>query len=308
MRILVTGGAGFIGSHVCDAYQAAGHSVLAVDDLSTGRRENLDPRVPFVEADIREPRFAEVLAEFEPDVVNHHAAQVSVTRSMDDPTFDAQVNVAGLANVASAAAKAGVGRMIFSSTGGAIYGEPDYLPADEGHPVRPEAPYGVSKYCGEIYLDYFARAHGIANVILRYGNVYGPRQDPYGEAGVVAIFSQAMLEDRQPVIFGDGGQTRDFVYVGDVARANIAALNAPAGTLVNVGTGTPTSVNRIFEELSDLAGYGGIARKDPPRAGEVRDIHLDCSRARETLAFEATTDLRRGLEETVGYFRDVGSG
>lgn len=305
MRILITGGAGFIGSHVCDAYHAAGHTVLAVDDLSTGRRENLDPRIELVERDIRDPSLADIVGEFRPDVVNHHAAQVSVTRSVEDPVFDAQVNVAGLANVVGAAVSSGAGRVIFSSTGGAIYGEPDRLPADENHPARPEAPYGVSKRCGELYLDYYGRAHGLDTVVLRYGNVYGPRQDPFGEAGVVAIFSKAMLEGRTPVIFGDGEQTRDFVYVGDVARANVAALTAPGGTLVNIGTGGPTSVNAIFDVLADLTRFEGEPRHDPARPGEVRHIHLDCARAQAVLGFEAGMDLRAGLEATVEYFRHV---
>lgn len=308
MRIMVTGGAGFIGSHICDIYHARGHEVLAVDNLSTGRRENLDAAIPLSVTDIRDGAFAGVLKEFGPDVINHHAAQVSVIRSVRDPAFDARVNVAGLANVVHAALTHGVRRVIFSSTGGAIYGEPDYLPADESHPVRPEAPYGVSKYCGELYLDHFRRTQGLETVILRYGNVYGPRQDPFGEAGVVAIFAQAMLEGRTPVVFGTGEQTRDFIYVEDVAKANLEALGAPSGTLANIGTGTPTSVNRVFSILAELTGFEKQPRHEPPRHGEIQHIHLDSGHARDVLGFEASVPLAEGLKRTVGYFSHVGGG
>lgn len=305
MRILVTGGAGFIGSHVCDTYAAQGHDVLVYDDLSTGRRENLAPGIEFREGDIRDPSFAELVADWRPEVVNHHAAQISVVKSVRDPAEDASVNVAGLANVVHASAGAGAKRVVFSSSGGAIYGEPERLPAAEDHPVRPTAPYGLSKFCGELYLDYYAREAGITTVVLRYGNVYGPRQDPYGEAGVVAIFTQAMLEGRRPVIFGDGAQTRDFVYVGDIARANVAALSAPSGTCANIGTGRPTSVNEIFSGLADLTGFAEPAVHEEARAGEVRDIHLECTRARQVLGWTADTALADGLAKTVEYFRHV---
>lgn len=307
MRIVLTGGAGFIGSHICDAYVSEGHDVLVYDDLSTGRRQNVPDSVEFVKGDICDSAFGEVVERFKPDVVNHHAAQISVVRSVSDPAGDARVNVAGLANVVHSAARARARRVIFSSSGGAIYGEPPKLPADETTPVAPTAPYGLSKYCGELYLDYYARTAGISTTILRYGNVYGPRQDPYGEAGVVAIFTQAMLEGRTPTIFGDGTQTRDFVFVGDVARANVAALGAPQGTCVNIGTGRPTSVNEIFDGLKSLCGSAGDARRGPERPGEVKNIHLECSRARETLGWTATTDLADGLAETARYFRDVRS-
>lgn len=302
MRILVTGGAGFIGSHVCDAYLAEGHEVLAVDDLSTGVRTNVPHRAEFAEADIRDEGFGGIVAGFGPEVISHHAAQISVVVSTQDPVQDASRNVAGTANVLKAAVDLGVERVVFSSSGGAVYGEPEYLPADESHPVKPLAPYGLSKYCGELYLDYFGRMHGLGSVILRYGNVYGPRQDPYGEAGVVAIFSEAMREGRTPYIFGDGDQTRDFIYVRDIARANVSALDAPTGTCMNIGTGMPTSVNDIFRGLKALTGFGGDAEHKAERAGEVRHIHLDCSRARELMGWQAATPLEEGLRLTSEFF------
>lgn len=302
MRILVTGGAGFIGSHVCDAYLAEGHDVLAVDDLSTGVCTNVPAQADFAEADIRDPGFAALVAKFEPEVISHHAAQISVVISTEDPVEDASRNVAGMANVLKAAVDSSVRRVIFPSSGGAVYGEPEYLPADEAHPVKPLAPYGLSKYCGELYLDYFMRMHGLGSVILRYGNVYGPRQDPYGEAGVVAIFAEAMREGRTPAIFGDGDQTRDFVYVRDVALANVSALGAPTGTCMNIGTGKPTSVNDIFRGLKALTGFAGDAEHKAERAGEVRHIHLDCSRAEDLMGWQAVTSLQEGLELTSEFF------
>lgn len=302
MRILVTGGAGFIGSHVCDAYLAEEHEVLVVDDLSTGVRTNVPHQARFAEADIRDAGFNELVGGFQPDAISHHAAQISVVVSTQDPVEDASRNVAGMANVLKAAVDSGVERVIFSSSGGAVYGEPERLPADETHPVKPLAPYGLSKYCGELYLDYFQRMHGLGSVILRYGNVYGPRQDPFGEAGVVAIFAEAMREGRTPDIFGNGDQTRDFVYVGDVARANVAALDAPLGTCMNIGTGQPTSVNDIFRGLKTLTGFAGDAEHKAERVGEVRHIHLDCSRARDLMGWQAATPLEEGLKLTAEFF------
>jgi UDP-glucose 4-epimerase len=305
VRILVTGGAGFIGSHVCDAYMERGHELLVVDDLSSGKRENLPAGVELIEADIRDTGFGDIVGRFSPEVVNHLAAQISVTRSVSEPVFDADVNVAGLANVLSACADHGVRRFIFSSSGGALYGETDDLPARESTPVRPLAPYGVSKYCGEHYVDYFGMVSDMTTVILRYGNVFGPRQDPFGEAGVVAIFAEALLKGRTPTIFGSGEQTRDFVYVEDVARANLAALDAPGGTCVNIGSGRPTSVNHIYEALVGLTGSDIQARRGPQRPGEVKNIYLDATSADALLGWRAEVQMDQGLERTVEFFRHV---
>lgn len=302
MKVLVTGGAGFIGSHVVDAYLAAGHTVAVIDNLSTGRREHVDPRCRFHEVDIR-GRDVRTIFELErPEIVNHHAAQASVVASVEDPHLDAEVNVLGTLNLLALCAEFGVRRIIFASTGGALYGEPVRLPVDETHPPQPLAPYGVSKLTGETYLRLFG-ANGISWAILRYANVYGPRQDPYGEAGVVAIFTRAMLEGRSPVIFGDGNQTRDFVYVEDVAQANILATTARTSDLANIGTGIETSVNDIYRHLAQLVGFGDKAAYAAPRSGEVHRIALSSTRARQWLGWSAGTSLGEGLRRTVEWFR-----
>jgi len=302
VTILVTGGAGFIGSHVVDAYFEQGHEVVVVDNLSTGRDANLNPRAALYQIDIRDPALAEVFEKHRPEVVNHHAAQIDVRRSVDDPAFDAEVNTVGTLRVLEHCRKAGVRRLIFASTGGAIYGEPQYLPADEDHPIAPLAPYGMSKYAAELFLQLLGKGSGTACVVLRYANVYGPRQDPLGEAGVVAIFAHVMLKGQTPTIFGDGTQVRDFVYVGDVVQANLLALERDPGGPVNIATGMGTSVNDLFAMLAQLAGF----REEPvyaaARAGEVHTIYLDNARARERLGWQPTTSLREGLARTLEAF------
>jgi UDP-glucose 4-epimerase len=304
MRILVTGGAGFIGSHVVDAYIAAGHQVAIVDDLSTGRRENLNPEATFYEMDIRDEALAEVFERERPEVVNHHAAQMAVLVSMRDPQFDADVNILGALNVAENAKAHGTRKMIFISSGGAIYGEPVELPCKETHPVYPLSPYGATKYAFEKYLHVYKYNYDLDYTVLRYGNVYGPRQDPHGEAGVVAIFTQLMLDGEQPVIYGSGEQQRDFVYVADIVRANVIALEAGSGREYNIGNGRGTSVNEITAHLKELTGYEGEVAHGPENAGEVFRTYLDVTRAREELGWEPQVSLREGLADTVAYFRE----
>jgi UDP-glucose 4-epimerase len=304
MRILVTGGAGFIGSHVVDAYIAAGHHVAVVDNLATGRRENLNPDATFYEVDVCDAELlAQVFSQEQPEVVNHHAAQIDVRRSVADPVYDAQTNVLGTLTLLEQARASGVRRVIFISSGGAIYGEPEHLPCDEAHPIAPLSPYGASKYAIEVYLSVYRATYGLETAILRYANVYGPRQDPYGEAGVVAIFASKMLEGTPPTINGNGEQTRDFVYVGDCARANVIALTRGTGRAYNIGTGEETSINQIAATIKDLTGYEGETLYGPEKAGEVFRIYSDVTRAREELGWEAEVGLREGLAKTVDYFR-----
>ena len=305
MRILVTGGAGFIASHVADAFLLAGHEVAVVDDLSTGFRENLDPRVRFWQVDIRTPELPRVMAEFRPDVISHHAAQMSVSASARDPRHDADINILGTLNLLEAALRSEVRRVIFASTGGAVYGDLVPIPTDETAVSRPVSPYGVAKLAVERYLHAYQAMHGLRAVALRYSNVYGPRQSPHGEAGVVAIFSRAILEGRELMVNGDGEQTRDYVYVGDVVRANILAAEMVLGQelpIVNIGTGVETSVNILLQLLRESAGRHVAWRHGPPRPGEQRRSVLDCTLAKRVLGWEAATNLRTGLSRTFEWF------
>lgn len=302
MNILVTGGAGFIGSHVVDAYVAAGHQVAVVDNLTTGRRDHVNPAARIYPLDIRSPQLREVFEREQPEVVNHHAAQASVVVSVADPRADADVNIMGALHLLTLCAQFGVRRLVFASTGGAIYGNPHHLPAGEDHPATPLSPYGISKLSGEAYVRYFGEM-GLSWAILRYANVYGPRQDPRGEAGVIAIFTQTMLDGRAPTIFGDGTQTRDFVYVADVARANLLATDAPASDLANIGTGAETSVNDISRHLATLTGFRGDPLHAAPRPGEVHRIALDASKAKRWLGWSPQTSLEEGLRHTVEWIR-----
>ncbi len=303
MRILVTGGAGFIGSHVVDAYVGQGHEVIVVDDLSSGKKEYVHPKVRFVQGDICDITTEELFAQERPQVLNHHAAQASVARSVEDPTFDASINIMGVINLLKCCVRYGVEKVIFASTGGALYGEPETLPVSEDHPVTPKSPYGVSKYSGENYVRCYSEIYGISYAILRYANVYGPRQDPHGEAGVVAIFTQAMLEDRPPSIFGDGTQTRDFLYVSDVARANVLALTTRENVTVNIGTGQETSINELYERIAQQTGYARPPQYAPPRPGDVYRIALNPQQALKKLGWTHETSLDQGLRLTVDSFR-----
>jgi UDP-glucose 4-epimerase len=302
MKILVTGGAGFIGSHVVDAYVAAGHEVAVVDNLAAGHRDNVHAKARLYEVDLRTPQLREVFERERPEVVNHHAAQASVVVSIADPRADADVNVIGTLHLLTLCAQYRVRRVVYASTGGAIYGDPQRLPTGEDHPAAPLSPYGINKLVGEYYVRYFQGA-GLTYAILRYANVYGPRQNPHGEAGVVAIFAQAMLEGRSPTIFGDGIQTRDFVFVEDVARANLLATAAPTSGLANIGTGVETSVNDISRHLAALSGFRGAPLRAAPRPGEVYRIALDPSRAAQWLGWTPTTPLVDGLQRTVEWYR-----
>lgn len=306
MKILVTGGAGFIGSHVVDTYVDQGHQVVVVDDLSTGRRSNINPAAAFYQIDIRSPQLVEVFEKEKPEIINHHAAQMDVRRSVVDPLFDADVNILGSINLLDLAREHGVQRFIYISTGGAVYGEPEYLPCDEDHPVRPICPYGASKHSVEHYLYMYQQIYGLEYCVLRYPNVYGPRQDPHGEAGVVAIFTGQMLAGEQVVINGDGKQERDFVYVNDCALANVLALTTRhVNTIYNLGSGEGTSVNEIFETLVQVTGYRRSAVHGPPKLGETRRIYLDARKARKDLAWIPLVSLKEGLEKTVDYFRST---
>ena len=305
MKILVTGGAGFIGSNVVDAYVALGHEVLVVDDLSTGKRANVNPAACLHEVDVASPTFVELALRERPDVINHHAAQTSVRVSVERPLDDCRRNVLGSLNVFDAARQAGVGKVIYISSGGAIYGEPVQLPCDEEHPIRPDSPYGASKHHPEHYLDIYHRLHGLRYTALRYGNVYGPRQDPYGEAGVIAIFTAAMLAGKPVTINGTGEQQRDFVFVGDVVRANVAALDRADGLAINIGAGAGTTVNELFQLLRDATNYGLDANYGPAKAGETFRIYLDITRAEAELDWAPRVELTDGIRLTVEALRQA---
>ncbi|MFV2044372.1 MAG: NAD-dependent epimerase/dehydratase family protein [Anaerolineales bacterium] len=305
MKILVTGGAGFIGSHVVDAYLGAGHDVVGVDDLSTGRASNLSSAATFYQLDIRSPELEEVFQRERPLVVNHHAAQMDVRRSVREPIFDADVNISGSLNLLECARRFGVERFIYISTGGAVYGEPKYLPCDENHPINPICQYGASKHTVEHYLYMYRENYGLEYTVLRYPNVYGPRQDPRGEAGVVAIFAGQMLAGEELVINGDGEQERDFVYVADCARANLLALvNGNGSGIYNLGSGRGTTVNEIFEELKAITKYPQPAKYGPAKLGETRRIYLTAERAKQNLGWTPTTTLEEGLLKTVRSMRE----
>jgi UDP-glucose 4-epimerase len=306
MKILVTGGAGFIGSHVVDAYVAAGHKVAVLDNFSTGRESNVNPAAAVHHVDVRDQeQVAGVVASFRPDVVNHHAAQAEVPKSVADPAYDAHINILGGLNLLKASVDNSVGKFIFISTGGALYGEPDVVPAGEDHPVRPLSPYGTSKYAFEQYLGTYQRTFGLNYTVLRYANVYGPRQDFYAEEGrVVAIFASRMLEGKPVTIDGDGSQSRDMVHVGDVATANLAALEKGAGGTYHVSTGMPVTINDIFRKIALLTEYRLEPRFGPGRKGDVYRIALDNSRAQEQLGWRPQITLEEGLSLTVDYFRE----
>ncbi|ADO71814.1 NAD-dependent epimerase/dehydratase family protein [Stigmatella aurantiaca] len=308
MKVLVTGGAGFIGSHVSDEFLRAGHEVIALDNMSSGKRENLDPKVRLVELDIRSPEAAALIRSERPQVICHLAAQMDVRRSVEDPRFDADANILGMLNLLEAARASGVKKVIFSSTGGAIYGEQDVFPAPESHPTRPVSPYGVSKAAGELYLGYYRAQYGLSYVALRYANVYGPRQNPHGEAGVVAIFSQRLVAGRECAIYGDGGQTRDFVFGPDVARANLLAFEKDYVGAVNIGTGVETDINRLYALLAGAAGADTRAQHAPGKPGEQRRSCIDASLARKVLGWEPSVGLAEGLRRTLEYFRGVSQG
>ena len=302
---LVTGGAGFIGSHLVDRLLGEGHKVAVVDNLSTGKLKNLNPAATFYHTDITHSSVQDVFQREQPDLVFHLAAQISVSESTKDPIKDSETNVIGTLRLLEAARHSGIEKFIYSSTGGALYGDPAYNPCPEQTPVVPLSPYGLSKFLAEKYVELHHRLYHLNYTILRYGNVYGPRQDPHGEAGVVAIFSRAMLEGKQPLIFGAGDQERDFVYVGDVVDANVRAIKKGDGDAYNIGTGQGTSVNRIFELLQSIVKYKWDAEHRPPRAGEVYKISLECTKAFQELGWEPQVGMEEGLQNTAEFFRQA---
>ena len=301
---LVTGGAGFIGSHMVDRLLELDYKVVVMDNLSTGKIKNLNPGAVFHHTDITQPAMAEIMQREEPDLVFHMAAQTSVNESTKDPIGDANANVMGTLRVLDASRRVGVEKIIYSNTGGALYGDPETVPCPDDAAIAPASPYGMSKWVAEEYLDFYFRQYRLHYTSLRYGNVFGPRQDPHGEAGVIAIFTQTMLEGKQPQIFGDGTQERDFISVFDVVDANIAAINRGDGKAMNIATGEATSVNRIFELLRGITGYKWDPLHAPQRGGEVYKISLDWSRASEELDWAPKISLEDGLRLTVDYFRE----
>jgi UDP-glucose 4-epimerase len=303
-KALVTGGAGFIGSHMVDRLLQLEYKVVVMDNLSTGKIKNLDSAAVFHHTDITQPAMAEIIQREQPDLVFHMAAQTSVTESTKDPIGDANANVLGTLRLLEACRRVGVDKIIYSCTGGALYGDPETIPCTDDAALAPISPYGMSKWVAEQYLDFYHRLYRLNFTSLRYGNVFGPRQDPHGEAGVVAIFSRAMLEGTQPQIYGDGAQERDFISVADVVEANLAAIERGDGKHMNIATGEATSVNRIFELLQGITGYKWDPVHAPQRAGEVYRISLDWSRASQELGWSPKVSLEEGLQKTVDYFKE----
>jgi UDP-glucose 4-epimerase len=305
LKILVTGGAGFIGSNVADAYVVAGHEVAVVDNLTTGKKENLNSQAKFFEVDIRDKlKISQIISDFSPEVINHHAAQIDVRKSVSDPVYNAEVNELGTINLLEAAVKSKVRRIIFASTGGAIYGEVSKKSgADENHPQEPISPYAITKRAAEMYFHSYKINYGLNYTVLRYGNVYGPRQDPLGEAGVIAIFCGKILKREQPTIYGDGNQLRDYIYVGDVVRVNLLVLDKGDKEIYNIGTGKGTSVNELFDHLREIMKFDKDAIYAPPRTGELLRSVLDCRKIEKELAWRAKIDIGTGLRKTLEWYK-----
>jgi len=302
MKILITGGAGFIGSHIADLLIKEGHTIVIVDDLSNGKEENIHPEASFYHMSILDGALADMFRKEAIEVVIHHAAQISVRNSVKAPIQDMEINIKGSLALLEHCVNYRVKKFIFASTGGALYGEQDYFPADENHPTRPLSPYAIAKLSVEKYLAFYHTTHRLPSIVLRYANVYGPRQDPFGEAGVIAIFSQKMLQGNQPIINGDGNQTRDFVYVADVARANLLALNHHITGEINIGTGRETSINTIFHEIRTLLAPGTSEVHGAPMPGEQLRSVLSYRKAQTILGWEPTVPLTQGLKHTVAFF------
>jgi UDP-glucose 4-epimerase len=302
-KILVTGGAGFIASNVVDAYIEAGHDVSVLDNLTTGKKGNINPKAKFFEADLRDKNLSDLIAKISPEIINHHAAQIDVRKSVSDPIYNAEVNDIGTLNLLESAVKNKVKKVIFSSTGGAIYGEvKERNGADEKHSQEPISPYAITKRTTELYLHAYHVNRGLNYTVVRYGNVYGPRQDPLGEAGVIAIFCGRMLEGKDCTIYGDGEQLRDYVYVGDVAKANLLALDKGDQQIFNVGTGQGTSVNELFSVLKELTGFSREAIYAPERMGELFRSVLNCNKIKKELGWKAEQNIKKGLELTLKWY------
>lgn len=304
MKILITGGAGFIGSHIQDAYIKKGLKVIVVDNLSTGDKKNLNPKAKFYKADITSPQIRSIIKKEKPDIVNHCAAQIDVRKSVADPVWDAKVNILGIINLLEAALEAKVKKFIFASSGGAIYGDTNVIPTPETHLAKPASPYGIGKLASEKYLHYYNLQYGLEYVSLRYANIYGPRQNSKGEAGVVAIFTDKVLAGKQPIINGNGKQTRDYVYVDDVAKANLLALKAKTG-IYNISTGIETDVNHIFDKIIKSAGAKIKIKFGPAKPGEQKRSCLDWGLARKTMGWTPKVNVNEGIERTVEWFRKM---
>ncbi len=303
MNILVTGGAGFIGSNVVDAFINEGHNVIILDNFSSGKDENVNPKAKVYRMDIQDAAVENIFRDEKIEVMCHHAAQMDVRKSVADPKFDASVNVLGFLNLMEQGRKYNLKKVIFSSTGGAIYGEQDYFPADENHPMRPLSPYGITKLTTEKYLFFYKEIYGIDHVILRYANIYGPRQNPHGDAGVVAIFTLKMLNGEQPIINGDGKQTRDYVFVGNVVKANVLALKYSGSNIFNIGTGIETDVNQLFHHIKKLTGSNAEEKHIPAKAGEQMRSVISSKKINEMLGWKPTVTVEEGLKRTVEFFR-----
>jgi UDP-glucose 4-epimerase len=304
MKILITGGAGFIGSNIADRYLELGHNVVIVDNLITGKRENIPDRAVFYHMDITDETLSDVFAKEKPQVVSHHAAQMDVRKSVADPLYDARVNVLGGLNILQNCIRYKVKKLVFASTGGAIYGEQDYFPADENHPLRPLSPYGITKLTTEKYLYFYQETYGFDYTILRYANIYGPRQNPHGEAGVVAIFTQKILAGQQPIINGDGKQTRDYVFVGDVVRANELVLEEGSGKIYNLGTGIETDVNQLFRMVVKYTAVKVKEKHGLAKAGEQMRSVLSSQLIQKELGWRSEVPLDEGIKRTVRYFQN----
>jgi UDP-glucose 4-epimerase len=305
MNILVTGGAGFIGSNVADAFIKAGHKVVIADNLFMGNMRNVNSKAKFYKIDIRDKKISGIIKKEKIDVIDHHAAQISVPDSVKNPGFDADINITGVINLLGAAAENGVKKIIFVSSGGTVYGQPSKLPATEALPYAAEAPYGISKVAGELYVKFFARQYGMKYTILRYSNVYGPRQIPHGEAGVVAIFIKKIMGGEPPVIFGGGKCVRDYVFVGDVARANVAALKKGDNDEFNIGTGIPTDVNMLYKAVQKVTGFTTPAIPGPYREGDIPANYLNAKKAGVKLGWKPQVKLVEGVKETYEYFQGI---
>jgi len=303
LKILVTGGAGFIGSHLVDALVERDDEVVVVDNLSTGCRENVNPQAKLYELSVGDLGLADIFERERPDIISHHAAQIDLRRSVAEPLFDAQENILGSLNVIVNSIRYGVKNFIYASSGGAVYGEPQYLPVDENHPINPTSQYGVSKHTVEHYIHLYALQHGLNYVVLRYPNVYGPRQNPLGEAGVVAIFTRQMLGGERPTIFGSGDKTRDYTQVSDVVSANLLAMEQGKNAICNIGTGVETSDQEIFDALAEALGYDGSPLYTSVRPGEIQRICLDWSKAERELGWRPQLSLKEGIAKTVAYFK-----
>ena len=303
MKILVTGGAGFIASQIADAYINLGHEVHIIDNLVTGNTGNLNPKAKFHQIDIRDPKISEIFEKEKFDVVNHHAAQIDVRKSVSDPIYDTNVNIVGSVNLLQNAVNSGVKKIIFASSGGAIYGEQDYFPADEKHPEFPVSQYGVAKLSFEKYLHAYKFIYGISYVALRYANVYGPRQNPHGEAGVIAIFTEKMLNGTTPVINGEGKQTRDYVFVGDVVQANVKALDCNQSGAYNVGTGIESDVNTLFRVIASQIGNFEEKHGEAKQGEQMRSV-ISTKKIASVMGWKLTTNLEEGLAKTVAWFKE----